>query len=85
MADNHSKVFDMEIRGLEEKIVETKDRDIITYQSEIKELLELEIASRYFIEREAMEATFEKDPDILEAVKVLSDMKLYRKILQTIG
>lgn len=70
------------IRALENKIEETKKRDLEIYRPEIQMLLEQEIASRYFLERGMIESTFDKDPDILKAVEVLQDMDEYRRILK---
>lgn len=79
--DTHAKTIRPAITALENKIAETKTRDLTTYRPEIQVLLEQEIASRYFLERGIIESTFEKDPDILEAVNALSDMDRYHKIL----
>ena len=70
------------IKALENKIVETKKRDLEIYRPEIQMLLEQEIASRYFLERGMIESTFDKDPDILKAVEVLQNMDEYRRILR---
>ena len=70
------------IKALENKIAETKKRDLEIYRSEIQMLLEQEIASRYFLERGMIESTFDKDPDILKAVEVLQNMAEYRRILK---
>ena len=70
------------IKALENKIAETKKRDLEIYRPEIQMLLEQEIASRYFLERGMIESTFDKDPDILKAVEVLQNMDEYRRILR---
>lgn len=79
--DAHSKAIAPAIKSLENRIAETKTKDLETYRSQIQTLLEQEIASRYYLERGMIESTFEKDPDILKAVEVLSDMDQYNKIL----
>ncbi len=58
-----------------------KDQDLITFKEEIKMLLEQEIASRFFLQRGLIESTFNKDPDILEAVNVLRDEERYAELL----
>lgn len=70
------------IKGLEAKIAETKRRDLEVYRQQIQMLLEQEITSRYYLERGMIEATFDKDPDILTAVRVLTDMAEYNRILK---
>lgn len=66
---------------LEEASVHDKNRDLVTFEEEIKMLLEQEIASRFFLQRGLVESTFNKDPDILEAVKVLRDEERYAELL----
>ncbi len=58
-----------------------EDRDLMTFKEEITMLLEQEIASRYFLQRGLIESTFNKDPDILEAVSVIRDEERYAKLL----
>lgn len=70
------------IADLENRILNTKQLDLQTYQEEIQILLEQEIASRYYLERGIIESMFEKDKDILKAVRVLTDMEKYNEILR---
>lgn len=80
-SDIHAREISPAIKNLEDKIVESKTKDLQTYRKEIQELLEQEIATRYFLERGTIEATFEKDKDILKAVEVLSDLNKYNQLL----
>jgi len=80
--DSHFKEIMPAIASLESKISSTKQKDLTTYQTEIRTLLEQEIASRYYLERGMIESTFEKDKDILMAVEVLSDLDRYNKLLR---
>ena len=66
---------------LEEASVHDKNRDLVTFKEEIKMLLEQEIASRFFLQKGLVESTFNKDPDILEAVNVLRDGDRYAELL----
>ncbi len=81
LEDIHKKTVEPAIKALEQKIQETKTRDLETYRSEIQMLLEQEIATRFYLERGNIESTFDKDPDILKAVEVLSDLEQYNKLL----
>ena len=81
-SDAHFQDINPAITSLESKIAETKEKDLTTYQEEIKILLEREIASRYYLERGMIESTFEKDRDILMAVEVLSDLDRYDALLR---
>jgi carboxyl-terminal processing protease len=59
-----------------------KDKDLVKFKEEIKELLEEEIISRYYYSKGRTEAAFDNDKDIQEALKVLGDKKRYNEILQ---
>ena len=63
------------------KLQQDKEADILKNKAEIIELLEEEIARRYYYQRARVEATFDDDPDIKQATLVLADLNLYRKIL----
>jgi len=59
-----------------------KKKDLIHYESEIKQLLEQDIVSRYFFQEGIIEASFDTDLDILKAVEILEDTKSYDGILK---
>ena len=69
------KALDLKLEGL-------KDKDLDHHKSEIKRLLRQEIISRYYFKKGTIEASFSDDPEILEAVKVLSDQDLYQASLK---
>ncbi len=80
----NEKKYDLlkdQLDQLDEASQHNKDRDLITFKEEITMLLEQEIASRYFLQRGLIESTFNKDPDILEAVQVIRDEERYAKLL----
>ncbi|MEL6590257.1 MAG: S41 family peptidase [Bacteroidota bacterium] len=58
-----------------------KSQDLITHQAEIRRLLKKEIITRYYYKQGVIEASFEDDPDLLEAYKILNDLKRYQQIL----
>lgn len=74
-----------ELKGKFEDLKKTtlhnKNNDLTSFKAEIQMLLEQEIASRYFFQKGLVESTFDKDPDVLEAVKVLNDPERYAKLL----
>ncbi len=79
--DAHYDSIKPAIATLKNKIKETKQKDLETYKRQIISILEREITSRYYLERGMIEATFDKDKDILMAVEVLSDEERYKAIL----
>lgn len=67
---------------LEKAALHNRNKDLVSFKEEIQMLLEQEIASRYFLQKGLVESTFDKDPDVLEAVKVLRDKERYERILK---
>jgi carboxyl-terminal processing protease len=59
-----------------------KEKDLIKFRDEIQEILEEEIISRYYFGKGRIEASFDNDRDILEALHVLNNQKRYSEILQ---
>jgi carboxyl-terminal processing protease len=68
---------------LHQHMMEDKKADIHTYKDEIKELLKLEIVSRYYHQRGKVEASLSNDPELKEAIQILHNPKLYESILET--
>ena len=58
-----------------------KGEDIDRHRDEIIELLETEIASRYYYDRAFVETTFDEDPDIQEALRLFANKAEYDRIL----
>ena len=67
---------------LKGKMVADKKDDLTKFKSEIKELLEYEIVSRYHYNRGRIEASLDKDPVVHKALKVLSNKEDYQSILK---
>ena len=55
-----------------------KTQDLYKNKEEIKGLLENEIASRYYYQNGRIEAEFDDDNAILEAINALSDIVAYK-------
>jgi carboxyl-terminal processing protease len=66
-----------EIQGeydvLKAKLAESKKNDLQVHKEEIKEVLENEIASRYYYERGRYETNFKYDKELAQAVKTMQD------------
>lgn len=73
--------FKDKLEDLKKTTLHNKNTDLVSFKEEIQMLLEQEIASRYFFQKGLVESTFDKDPDVLEAVKVLRDPERYAKLL----
>lgn len=70
---------------LKAKIVAKKKTDMLTFKSEIKQLIESEIACRYYYQDGRVEASFKYDDDIKEALKVLQSPTEYLAIVKGEG
>lgn len=64
------------------KMEESKNNDIERFKSEISELLEMEIVTRYFYQKGKIETTIKHDEEIAKAIDVLDNMELYDAILR---
>lgn len=71
-----------EIEAIKKKVSHNKANDLTRFKPEIKEVLEAEIASRYYLQKGYIEATFDDDPDILAAKQVLNDPQRYASYLK---
>lgn len=58
-----------------------KDKDLLKFKNQIKELLEEEIVSRYFYQRGEIESSFDDDPMLKKAIDLLTDATAYQSIL----
>ncbi len=74
--------------GLQEEIIKLHKRyeqeeqeDLLNYKHVIKELLEEEIASRYYYETGRIANAVQKDPEVVKAIEILSDPATYQSIL----
>lgn len=79
------KYFDQiqdQLRALKTKVSHSKNADMLTFKSEIKTLLEQEIAGHYYLQRGLKEASFATDPELKAALAVFSDMNRYNSILK---
>jgi carboxyl-terminal processing protease len=63
------------------RIAESKNNELMLYKDQIKILLEEEIASRYYLVKGSIEASFKYDKDIREAIEVLHNQPRYKKLL----
>ena len=70
-----------QLESLKSKMMHNKENDLQKHKNEIREALEQEIVSRYYFDKGVKEASFDDDPEIQEALKVLNDKSRYQKIL----
>lgn len=68
--------------SLKSKITHDKEKDLYKFKTEIMAELNAEIVSRYYNEDGRIEANFDQDKEIMEAVKLLKDESQYKSLLQ---
>lgn len=74
-----------DIKPLLEKIEATvsdkRKNDLLVHKDQIKQALEADILSRYFLERGYVEAGFKYDEEVEKSIKLFSDMNKFNKLL----
>lgn len=70
-----------EYEALMAKVTPSKERDLEKFKSEIKELLENEIVSRYYFQRGRAEHAFREDKFVSESIDILQNKTRYNTIL----
>ena len=71
-----------QIKAMEDKIKSEKKNDLYDNKEEISNIIEKEIASRYFFQKGKIEVGLKNDVEIKEAIKLLNTPTEYNKILQ---
>ncbi len=66
---------------LNDEIAVEKKKDIDKNRSEIEEMLKIEIITRYYYQKGKVESSLVNDPEVKEAIKILSNSSMYSSIL----
>lgn len=74
-----------EFEALRAKVSHSKKNDLTQFQAEIRQVLEGEIAGRYYFEKGRLEAGFKYDRDLEKAVSLISDKNTLASILKGAG
>ena len=73
--------LDQTLTSFEKLLEEEKQKDLFRHKDAISIQLKREIINRYYYKQGILEAAFEDDPLILEAVKVIKDPEQYKSLL----
>ncbi len=79
--ENYYDAVAPDISRLVEVIDLEKSRDLITFRTEIEQLLREEIVSRYYYRKGRVIVTLDDDPDVERALQLFSDLNAYEAIL----
>lgn len=70
-----------QLKSLQQRVQHNKEQDLEKFKEEIKQALEEEIASRFYLQKGNVEASFDSDADIKKAIELLKDQDHYNKLL----
>jgi len=80
--DKFSSEVNKEIEDLKAIIQKEKSNDLQRYKKEIKELLYLEIVSRYYYQKGRVEAALLIDPEIIKIKEIMANKEKYFSVLK---
>lgn len=80
--DKYYDALASKIDDLETQLKKDKADDFTKYRKEISSLLKSEILVRYYYAPGRLEGSLADDPDVLKAIEILNDSKLYNSILK---
>lgn len=79
--EGYLKDASAEFEALEKKLSHNLERDLDYFAKDIKEMIALEIVKRYYYQRGGIIQQLKEDPNLDEAVKILSSPQSYQKLL----
>ncbi len=79
--EKYFSMLEPEYNVLKKKMEDTKKQDLVHHHDEIKEILETEIASRYYFQKGRLESDFKYDIDLKKAIETLNNSTLFSSIL----
>lgn len=79
--ENYQAAIQEEYDHLKSRMQENKKEDMNKYQDQIRELLKMEIISRYYFQKGKVQSSLKHDPEIAIAVSTLKDPEKYNAIL----
>lgn len=79
--ESYKEAAQDDLNHLRQSVMHDKDKDLLKHRDQITELLEEEIVSRYYYKAGQIESSFEHDPDVAQAVELLSNNEKYTELL----
>ena len=79
--EKYFSAIESEYNALKTQMSTDKKSDLEKHKDQVKELLKLEIATRYYFQKGKVAAGLKNDKDIAEAIRILGDQGLYTSIL----
>ncbi|MFO8128661.1 MAG: S41 family peptidase [Bacteroidales bacterium] len=79
--DNYFEAVKDEYAQLKMAMMHNKEEDLITFEDQIKDLLRMEIASRYYYQKGKVISSLKNDPEVEKAAALLENTDDYTSIL----
>jgi carboxyl-terminal processing protease len=79
--EHYFNAIKSEYDALKTQMANDKKGDLAKHKDEIKELLKLDIVTRYHFQKGRVIASLKNDPDINEGIKIINDPQLYQSVL----
>jgi carboxyl-terminal processing protease len=79
--EKYFSAIQSEYNALKQQMANDKKSDLEKHKDQIRELLKLEIVTRYYYQKGKVAAGLKNDKDIAEAIRLLIDKPLYTSIL----
>lgn len=81
LSKNDGYIIESDVKALENRIIESKKNDLISHREAILDMIEKEIASRYYFQNGKIKIGLRNDKEIKEAIDLLNDQAVYKKVL----
>lgn len=82
ISEKYYDAIKADFESLHTKLLHDKNADLLKFESEIKEILEEEIASRYYYQKGRIQQSLKNDLDVKKAIEVLMNKNMYASILK---
>ena len=79
--ENYFEAIEEEYNTLKDAMMHDKEDDLMKHSDQVRELLRLEIISRYYYQKGKVISALKKDPEVEEAIRILEDKAVYDAIL----
>jgi len=80
--EHYFNAISSEYDALKAQVAKDKLGDLTKHREEIRELLKLEIITRYYFQKGKVIASLKNDPDIAEGMRIINDPQLYQSVLE---
>ncbi len=81
LKENYFESIKGEYNLMKSRMENDKKEDLSRYKEQIKELLRLEIVTRYYYQKGKVESSLKNDPELALAISTLKDKEKYQSIL----